>query len=318
MNTMLANAQLSITHDGFAEIAVMESCDNRMLERSIYAIEALTFNISMEWSVMVEAEYEGKEFGITQLFITKEFNNYSNLRVGQITTPIGYTVPYNRPENHLTVFPLESESKILPYQWDQLGVSFYGEYKGWTYNVMYLVDNGGLASALRVDNTMVDGLRVGASGYYGKTYLYQFDNDSLQYNKLGNLVVVGIDYDYEDYGIVSHGFATYSRLKGGFSHNAVSVGVDFGYDLLRRNEIEQCIIPFVSYDFYNTTISEYDLSVGKNNSHRISVGVSYQPIKQLFVKAEFAHSQRQGIGCENVVMLGVAVSGAWNITKKNQ
>ena len=316
MAAMLANAQSSLTLDGFAEIAGMKSCDNRNFEKNIYAIGALTWNISKGWSTTIEGEFDQKEFNLTQLFITKEFSDYANLSAGQITVPIGHTVPYNRPENHFTVFLPESEGNMMPYHWDQLGVSFYGEHKGWSYNAMCLVDKGGMAGALRLDNTIINGLRIGVSGYYGKTYLYQFDNDSLQYDNLGNLAVAGIDYDYEDYGIVSHGYATYSHSKGGFGHNAVCAGAELGYNVFLGKEHNQRLIPFIRYDFYNTTISEDDLAIEKRNTHRISAGINYQPISQVFIKAEYARYQRMSIGGENILMLGVAVSGALDIIKK--
>lgn len=309
-----AAAQISLSLDGFAEIAGIKSFDNRNFDKNVYAIGALNFGMPRGWSATVEAEFDQKELALTQLFIAKEFTDYANLQFGQITVPIGHTVPYNRPENHLTVLLPESEGDMMPYHWDQLGISFYGEYRGWAYNAMCLVDKGGVAGALRVDNTWVSGLRVGVSGYYGKTYLYQFDCDSLRYDSLGNLLVVGMDYDFDNHGFVSHGFVTYSHSRGGFGHNGVCVGAEFGYDVLTRTQ--QRLVPFVRYDYYDTKIAEEDLDIEKTKTHRISAGLCYQPVSQVFVKAEYARYQRQGFGGETRLMLGVSVSGILDIIKK--
>ncbi|MCF0196004.1 MAG: hypothetical protein HUK03_01965 [Bacteroidaceae bacterium] len=309
MTVVFAHAQSSLTLDGFAEMAGMTSCDNRMTEKNIYAIGALTYNISKGWSATIEAEFDQKEFALTQLFVSKEFADYANLSLGQITVPIGHTVPYNRPENHLTVFLPESEGNMMPYHWDQLGVSFHGERKGFSYNAMCLIDKGGMAGAARLDNTQVDGLRIGVSGYYGKTYLYQFDNDSLQYDRLGNLLVAGIDYAYEDCGIVARGYVTYSHSKGGFGHNAVCAGTELGFDVFSGKTYSHRLFPFVRYDYYNTAISGESLTIDKRDTHRVSAGISYQPLPHVLIKAEYARYQRQGVGGENMIMLGVAVSG---------
>ncbi|MCF0220021.1 MAG: hypothetical protein HUK14_09585 [Muribaculaceae bacterium] len=313
MYAVLASAQVGLSLDGFADVAGSKSLDNSGFEKNIYAIGALTLNIKSGWSTTIEAEFDQKAFALTQLFVTKEFADYANLRVGQITVPMGHTVPYNRPENHLTVFLPESEGCMMPYHWDQLGISFFGERRGWAYNAMFLVDKGGVAGALRVDNTQVRGLRIGVSGYYGKTYLYQFDNDSLRYDALGSLLVLGADYDYEDYGIVSHGHLTYSHSRGGFGHNGVCLGAELGFDVLARSP--QRLIPFVSYEHYNTSISDEDLAVEKLKTHRISAGLCYRPISQIFIKAEYARYQRPGLAAENALMIGIAVTGSFDLLR---
>ena len=312
MLAAVVHGQPAVTLDGFAEIAGTKPCDNRDLGKNIYAIGALYWTIGKGWATTIEAEFNQRELALTQLFVSKEFADYAKLSIGQITVPIGHTVPYNRPENHLTVLLPESEGKMMPYHWDQPGVSVLANAGHWAYSMMWLVDRGGMACALRLDCKRVDGLRVGVSGYYGKTYLYQFDNDSLRYDMLGNLLVVGADYDCERGRVLSHGYATYSHSKGGFGHDGVCAGAELGYDVLAGNARGQRLVPFARYDYYNTTIAE-DLAVNKVCTHRLSFGVSYSPISQVFVKAEYAHCHRHVTGGENMLMVGVAVSGALDL-----
>ena len=306
-----ANAQHALSLDGFAEICAMKSCNNQDFNKNIYAIGALSFTLNKGWTTTIEGEFDQKEFALTQLFVAKEFSEYANLKAGQITVPIGHYVPYNRPENHLTVLLPESESIMMPYHWDQLGISFFGERKQWAYNAMMLVDKGGIAGAMRIDCMRLKGLRVGVSAYFGKTFLYQFSNDSLRYDNLGNLTVAGIDFDYSNLRLVTHGYATFSHSKGGFAHNALCAGAELGCNILSQSHK---LIPFVRYDFYNTSISETNLSVIKTDNHRFSIGISYSPLKHLFIKAEYAH-HRHNSSAENHLLLGIAVSGATNLLK---
>ena len=314
MFAMLTHAQSGLTLDGFAEADLRKSCDNSGFDKNVNAIGALSFNMKKGWSATIEAEFNKNTFALTQLFVTKVFSEQANLKIGQITVPIGQTVSYDRPENHLTVYIPECECAMIPYRWDQLGLSFFGERKGWAYNAMCLIDKGCLAAALRVDNTQLKGLRVGLSGYFGKTYLYQIENPMLSYDTLGNLLVAGIDYSYEAKGIITHGYATFSNARGGFKHHAFSVGAEFGYDVLSGKDTRQQLVPFVRCDYFNTIIDDDDLDVHKTKTHRIAAGISYRPHEQVFVKAEYARYQHHGKEGENFVMLGVAVSGVLDLT----
>ncbi len=142
-----------------------------------------------------EAETEkGGEVALEQFWVQKSFSPALNLRAGEIIVPVGATNQYHMPTEFFTVYRPEGESSILPCTWHQTGLSLWGRYKDWRYEVQLLsgldserfgaesfVHYGATSSyefklansyagALRIDNFSIPGLRLSASGYYGHTF----------------------------------------------------------------------------------------------------------------------------------------------------
>ena len=141
-----------------------------------------------------ETEVErGGEVALEQFWIQKTWSKAANLRMGHIIVPIGLTNVYHEPDKFFTVERPEGERTILPCTWHQTGVSLWGRLPQWRYEVQFLAGleadlfsaknwiGGGSASpyefdmatnyagAFRLDNTSIPGLRIGLSGYYGKS-----------------------------------------------------------------------------------------------------------------------------------------------------
>jgi len=142
-----------------------------------------------------EYEHEiekGGEVELEQFWLQKRFSRAANLRFGHIIVPVGLNNAHHEPLNFFTVYRPEGENTILPSTWHDTGVSFWGKYKKFRYELMmvaglnalqYSRDNwiqGGNKSsyefkaankygfAARLDYYPIPGLRLAASGYYGQ------------------------------------------------------------------------------------------------------------------------------------------------------
>ena len=86
-----------------------------------------------------ETEVErGGEVALEQFWIQKSWSPALNLRMGHIIVPIGATNQHHMPNEFFTVYRPEGENTILPCTWHQTGVSFWGRYKAWRYELQFL------------------------------------------------------------------------------------------------------------------------------------------------------------------------------------
>lgn len=203
-----------------------------------------TMEVEGDEAIELEHEIErGGEVVLEQFWLQKSFNSMANLRAGMIIVPIGLTNSRHEPDKYFTVYRQEGESTILPCTWHQIGLSFWGNVKGWKYEFQllpglnsrlfnnsswingasaspyeYTVANS-LAGAFRIDNTSIARTRLGLSGYVGGT-----DNDAYPrvVNSSGNssssakgtVIIVSADAQYKgkhvtarangDFGYLTH------------------------------------------------------------------------------------------------------------------
>lgn len=298
--------------DGYAEANIRKQRQYDLYEHNIYAIGALTFNIGKGWSITGEAEFDNDSFSATQYYASKEFSNFANIKIGQFTVPIGHTIPYNKPEHHLTVFLPEGEDNIIPYSWDQPGISFLGEINNFAYELDLLYENHHFAAAVRVDNYSFPDTRLSASFYHGKTYLYHMDADLKDHHSGNhNLLVCSVDYDLHHNNLISHGHATYTNIRDTdrIRTHEVSAGIEGGYDIHH-------FIPFLRYDY---TLTDYDFTVPPTpyrHSHRMAAGINYNPFSPLYLKVEYSHYYHTQGPNEDFIQIGIAFTGAVNFFSK--
>jgi hypothetical protein len=187
-----------------------------------------------------EQEVErGGEVVLEQFWIEKTFNKALNLRAGHIIVPIGLTNGNHLPTQFFTVYRPEGEATILPCTWHETGISLWGRFSDWRYEVMILpgLDSdlfgnnkwiGGAsaspyefkiankyAGAFRIDNYSVPGLRMGVSAYYGES----FGNSMMpsyadRYKKVKGAVTIGsFDFEYNAHNWIARGYFDYGHLE---------------------------------------------------------------------------------------------------------
>ena len=311
-----------------------------------------------------ETEVErGGEVALEQFWIQKSWNNAANLRMGHIIVPIGLTNAYHEPDKFFTVYRPEGENTILPCTWHQTGVSFWGRTSQWRYEVQFLAGleadlfgakdwiHGGSASpyefdlasnyatALRVDNYSIPGLRIGLSGYYGKSAGNSLKPD--KYTDIsGELLIGTVDFQYAAHNWIVRGNFDYGHLsdseaitkanknlgKGSVSpqtsvaSDAMCYAVEAGYDIFSQIESlrakNQKLYLFGRYEFYDS-MYKTEGSVIDNpcwGRKKVTVGVNYKPIKDITIKGEYSNRLfKSQFNNEPTVSLGVTYYGLFKI-----
>ena len=190
----------------------------------------------------------------------------------------------------------------------------------------------------RIDNYSVQGLRIGVSGYYGHSIgnSYPRNANGVDAEYKGQVLIGSIDFTYNahnwivrgqaDYGYLSDAEQlkyVYNRLnsKSPFKHsafvskNAYAIGIEAGYDIfsqiVRLRADNQKMYLFGRYETYNPYASNtkgtaYDYTAVK----RMAVGVNYQPVSQITIKAEYSNRILKSIyNNEPSINIGIAYEG---------
>ena len=273
------------------------------------------FSEGGEWEQETE---KGGEVALEQFWIQKTFSKTLNVRAGHIIVPVGLLNAHHEPLNFFTVYRPEGEGTILPSTWHDTGLSLWGKAGDFRYEVMMVagldaflfnrenwVQKGAgsplefkvankYGFAARLDNYTVKGLRIGVSGYCGKSMHNSFPHDleggkyntsgeyegEKQYNDVKGVVAIGTaDFTLDrnhwivrgnfDYGYVGDA-ATISSIKRNLTannapyektpvgKNAVAYGIEAGYDVFSQiawtKKARQKFYVFGRYEYYNPYI----------------------------------------------------------------
>lgn len=307
-----------------------------------------------------ETEVErGGEVALEQFWIQKSWSRALNLRMGHIVVPVGLTNQHHLPTEFFTVHRPESESSILPCTWHQTGVALWGRLPQWRYEVQFLAGleadlfgakdwvKGGSASryefdiansyagVFRLDNYSFKGLRMGVSGYYGRSA-----KNSLKAEKYANVdgdVVIGaLDFEYKAYNWIIRGNLDYGHLtdseaitrinktlgKGSVSpqtsvaSDAMCASVEAGYDLLslsdRARETQRQLFAFARCEYYDSMYKTQGAVIDNPcwERKKLTLGINYKPLSAIVIKAEWSERLlKHPFNNEPTVSLGVAYSG---------
>ena len=307
-----------------------------------------------------EAETErGGEVALEQFWIQKSWSRAANLRMGHIIVPVGMTNQHHMPNEFFTVYRPEGESSIMPCTWHQTGVSFWGRTKGWRYEAQFIAGleadlfgakdwvKGGSASpyefdianryagVVRVDNYMIKGLRLGLSGYYGRTAANSLKTTN--YSDFdGDLMIGAFDFHYNDHNWVVRGSVDYGHLndsqkitsanknlgknsvspRTSVASDAYSVGVEAGYDLFslsyKMREQGRKLYLFGRWDSYDSMYKTQGAVIDNPCWARqvYTIGLNYKPINEVVIKGEYAfRNLAHQFNDEPSVSLGVTYCG---------
>ncbi len=311
-----------------------------------------------------ETETErGGEVALEQFWIQKSWSPAINLRMGHIIVPVGGTNQHHMPNEFFTVERPEGENTILPCTWHQTGVSLWGRLKDWRYEVQFLAGleadlfgasdwiHGGSASpyefdvanayatALRVDNYSIRGLRIGLSGYYGRAASNSLK--SYKYEDIkGDIFIGAVDFHYNDHNWVVRGNFDYGHLSDSeaitkanktlgnnsvssqtsVASDAIAVGVEAGYDIFSqipslRKKAEKLYV-FGRYDYYDSMYKTEGAVVDNPcwGRQKITFGVNYYPIRDIIIKGEWSDRLfKSQFNNEPTISLGIAYSGFFKI-----
>lgn len=320
---------------------------------------------SIEYEAEEAIEYEqevekGGEVELEQFWLQKSFGKFANIKAGHIVVPVGLTNAYHEPLNFFTVYRPEGENTILPCTWHQTGISFWGKSGKFRYEAQFLAGlnayrfsrsnwiQGGAKSpyefevankyavAARVDNYSIPGLRIGLSGYYGKSMGNTTPEDTQHKNIKGNVYVGALDFTYNkynwkirgnvDYGYVSDATAITSIVYPGtslvkpnesgsgkyFGSHAIAAMVEAGYDVFSQisklRAQNQKMYVFGHYEYYDSSV--HNKTAQWTNRKIVAAGINYYPLPQICVKAEYTQRIfKSQYNNEPAVNIGIAYQG---------
>lgn len=313
-----------------------------------------------------EAETEkGGEVALEQFWINKQFGKGEfNIKMGEIIIPVGATNQYHMPTEFFTCYRPEGESTIFPCTWHQVGVSLWGNVGDWRYEAQFtsgldserfgsasFVHYGatspyefkianGYATAARIDNYSIPGVRLSVSGYYGKTFTNTLRTIGSKYEDVaGNLAIGAFDFQINKCNWLVRGnadiahlsnssaitafnkaFPTHSGQDGSPSKhqpvakNAYSIGIEAGYNIFSqvpsmRND--QKLYVFGRYEKYNSYASGTQKAAYEwCDISRMALGINYYPIKEVVIKGEWSERiLKDKYNNEPSINIGVAYCG---------
>ena len=282
---------------------------------------------------ITEVEFEHvKEVYVEQAFLQYSLNDNVNLRAGLMLVPMGIVNEYHEPTTFNGVERPSMDGAIVPTTWREIGVGVSGKsneislrYQAYIFNGFQstLSDgNGNITSgkiggskglrggrqkgaksnfnninfAGKLDYYGFPGLRLGLSGYFGRTQS-NVDVEDVDGADVG-IAMVGLDARYAKKRFTARGQFVHGSLSDTEAYNTAT-GKDLGsalqgyyleaaYNLLSQ-EKQQQLLGFVRYEDYNTHAST-EGNLAKNNAYdrqEWTLGLSYKIAPGAVVKADY-------------------------------
>ncbi len=256
------------------------------------------FNSKTSFFTEIEMEHV-KEVFVEQAFLNHKINNWLNFRAGLMLIPMGYINEYHEPPAFNGVERPNVDKYVVPTTWREIGLGFSGRLSEYSIKYQLYVTNGflgydgaakfdgenglrggrqkGAKSVFttpnitgRVDYFAIPGLKIGLSGYFGKSQSTLYDgiekNDYVLTQSADSSVVgismFGVDAQYNINGFGFRGQFIYSEHSNTQAYNQLT-GSDFGsqikgyyleasYNIFQTIPTKHKLIPFVRYENYNT------------------------------------------------------------------
>lgn len=294
------------------------------------------YSFSPKWELLTEIEIEHvKEVYVEQAYISYKMNRYFNLKGGLLLIPMGYINEYHEPPVYFGVERPLLDSKVVPTTWREIGFGAYGRipeaslkyqiylvngFMGYNGSAKFDSDDAyrggrqkGAESKMsspnlstKVDFYGIKHLKLGLSGYFGKTQSSLFANlaDADQVSRLqadSSVVAIrmfGVDAQYLNKGFQLRGQAIYAYNKNAEAYNAFG-NADLGkeifgyylevaYNVFSSLKTSTRLLPFVRYENFDTQFSLVEGASKNPKSHRkvIVAGISYYPTAELVLKAD--------------------------------
>lgn len=212
----------------------------------------------------------------------------TGMRGGLLLLPMGFINEIHEPPTYLGALRPETELRIIPTTWRELGIGLFGSAGDFDWRV-YLVNGldgegfsasglrGGrqkgsraraedFAGVVRADWSAVPGLAIGASGYYGGSGQGAPDPLSPGETIAAPTMILEGHAGYRAFGFDVRGLMAYSTVGDVAALNTLegltgdeSIGerlfgwyLQAGYDVLRSARTTVQLLPYVRYERINT------------------------------------------------------------------
>ena len=319
------------------------------------------YKFSDRLSFVTELEIEHiKEVFVEQAFIDYQLHDYIHFRAGLMLVPMGIINEYHEPVTFNGVERPNLDKYIIPTTWREIGAGFSGtvpeiglRYQAYMINGLSSYDTeaalsgkSGLRSGRqkgaqttfshpnftsRIEYFGINKLKLGVSGYFGKTQSSLYDNVDLEGNysvAQADSSVVGlsmfvVDARYRNQGFEARGQYVLGNISNSGQYNAMfgtNVGsaiqgyyVEAGYDVLRlfAKNSDKRLVAFCRYENYNTH-HKVASELTKNESYNrtdITTGLTFHLNPGVALKADFQQfkNAEKGSRINNRMNFGVGV-----------
>jgi len=268
----------------------------------------------------IEWEHGGKEetggYGIVeQAYIDFKANDALSAKVGHFIVPMGMVNLYHEPTAFNTVSRPETEKYIIPSTWHENGVMLHGKVENISYQA-------GIIAGLNANNRdFIRGMRqsgqkskaedfgfVGrvdykASNFYVGASFYTGEAGQGVEGVNVSTSITELHAGLNMNGFDIHGLYAVNEIEGnnfddaGTSQNISKSGA--GYYVNASYDIDKWT-PFVQYEAYTTDDTKEDIVM-------TTLGLNYNPIENVVLKADYVMRDNRGID-DDKVELGIGWS----------
>ena len=349
-NILNGTASQGITVGGYAEVDYNQpEGDNGKLDVH-RLVMFLGYKFSERVQFVAEIEYEHvKELYVEQAFINYSLNGKVNIRGGLMLVPMGIINEYHEPTTFNGVERPNSDKSIVPTTWREIGVGVTGKfddaslrYQAYLFNGFASVNgdkvlggsnglrNGrqkGAESTIntptfsaKVDYYGLPGLRLGASGYFGRTQAEDDVQETLGADV--GIAMFGLDARYINKRFSARAQYIHALISDANDYNSLN-DADLGSELkgwyteaafnLLPLAKEQKLDAFVRYEQYDTHAATYEAGIDRNlgyNRQEWTAGLSYHIANGAVVKADYQMLDNAIDGYDAKGQLNVGI-GVW-------
>lgn len=359
--TTLINNSDRLSIRGYAEITFNQRFSSTTQYNGVMDLKRLVtftgYKFNQNTSFITELEVEhGNEIYVEQAFLNHRMNSWLNFRAGLLLIPMGIVNEYHEPTTFNGVERPGMDSKIYPTTWRELGMGFQGVLP--TANIayqVYLVNgfkgytkaNGGIINETngfrggrqkgiksmytspnftsKIDYVGIRNLKIGISGYMGKTQSELFNNlhqdSSFAVAQADSSVVglnmFGLDARYQWKNLRLRGQYAVGHLSNTEKYNAFTGSrlgdkmsgyyVEASYNVLPASSKYQ-LFPFVRYENYNTQVTLNEaLNTNASEHVDLTCGVSFFLSQGAVLKADY---QKLATGSNEINQFNLGV-GIW-------
>lgn len=256
-----------------------------------HAVLDLNVNMGRGWSFTTEQEFEylsdsgdwphqvSDMYVCNWAYFQKDFKPWFKVQAGILNVPIGLTSSFLG--TGLTVYDPLAEGRLLPMKWHEDGVALTGELGKFEYWLGYighiefpLKESRSMGGAVRVNYRPIEGLRVGVDGFIGEGSKHSKLARDGMVEAGEHACYVGADYNYDRGRWISSGEVVYLS-----THDNIAISGEVGY------RVTSNVTPFVRYDWLKMPAkADYEVT---------TVGVNYEPIKNLCLKGQISQESRR-------------------------
>ena len=320
------NINAGVTVGGYGEITYNqpEGKNGELDVQRLVLLFGYKFDDRTQFITEVEFEHVEEVF-VEQAFINYSLNDHINLRGGLMLVPMGIINEYHEPTTFNGVERPSIDGAIVPTTWREIGLGVSGRFDNASLRYQAYIFNGfasvngtkvlggsnglrngrqkGIQSTInkpnfsaKLDHYGISGLRLGLSGYFGRTQA-EDDVDDLDGSDVG-ISMIGVDARYTLQRFAAKGQFIYANITDSEAYNNLNNAelgsalqgwyLEAAYNLLPQNK-EQQLFAFVRVEDYDTHASvEGNLSDNLAfDRNEWTFGLSYKLAPGAVVKADY-------------------------------